>query len=276
MQETTLGALDLAEIGAAFTTIYTGYSRPFVMDAAAAEQHLTRYDIDRLHSPLWLDDAGAVMALAALGVRGDQGWVGGFGVAPAYRGQGLSHRLMAEMIALGGALGLRDLWLEVITTNAPAIRTYRRARFTPVRDLRIFASPSPAAVDSHNAAVIHDADPANLLNRSAQITAIRPVWQRAPQSFAHVSEISGLALGDGDEPEAYVIYRAGPTAIWLADIAAPDAAAATVLVGAVAARYPDRTLSLGNEPEESPACTALDTLGWTETLRQHEMVYRYA
>src|SRR5918998_3291615 len=90
---TTLGTLHPQALAAAFNAVYAGYVEPFVMDERAARQHVAVNDIALDRSPLWLDDAGDVVGLGAIGVRGERGWVGGFGVAPAYRGRGLGHRL---------------------------------------------------------------------------------------------------------------------------------------------------------------------------------------
>jgi hypothetical protein len=91
-----------------------------------------------------------------------------------------------------------------------------------------------------------------------------------------VSGLSGFALGSALAPQAYVLSRPTTNRVSLADIAVPDATAALSLIGALAARFPDRSLYLSNEPEESPVCAVLDRLGWTEPIRQHEMVYRFA
>jgi ribosomal protein S18 acetylase RimI-like enzyme len=275
VHETTLAALDFAAIGAAFTTVYAGYPRPFAMDADAARQHIARYDIDVAHSPLWLDDAGAVVALAALGVRGTEGWVGGFGVAPAWRGQGLGHRLITRVLEVGAAVGLRTLRLEVLTINPPAIRTYERAGFAQVRDLRIFASPDDGTCSTANDDAVRAIEPVDALRARDQITAVRPAWSRMPESVGRLDGLAGLALGMGAAPRAYLLYRASPERIFIADIAVPAADAVPALLGALTARFPGRSFSLNNEPEESAVCAGLDRLGWTEPIRQHEMIYRY-
>lgn len=275
MRETTLATCDFAAVGAAFTTVYEHYPRPFVMDADAAREHVTRYDIDRAHSPLWLDDAGAVVAMAALGVRDTKGWVGGFGVTPAWRGQGLSHRLIARVLGTGAEIGLRTLWLEVLTINPPAIRAYERAGFTRVRDLRILASPGTGTAVSTEHGVVREIEPIEALRARARITPIRPAWQRAPESSARLSGLVGLTLGSSAAPQAYALYRVLPDRVFIADIAVPDAASVAPLIGALAARFPAHSLYLSNEPEESPVCVALDRLGWTEPIRQHEMEYHF-
>ncbi len=272
MNITTLADLDDAAFGAAFTAVYAGYPLPMAMDAAGARRHIVHYAIDRAHSPLWLDDDRGVIALAALGVRGARGWVGGFGVVPSYRGRGLSHRLMAETLAQARILGLRAVQLEVLTTNTRAIRAYERAGFVRVRDLRIFASPAPPLESEGDLAGVADADPAALLPHRARITPVRPVWQREPEAVARMEGLRGLALGVPDAPAAYLIYRAGVAAVQIVDIVVPDGGAVSLLLAALAARHPDLPMRLGNEPEKSSVCATLDALGWMEPLRQHEMI----
>src|SRR5918998_2213789 len=141
---TTLGTLHPQALAAAFNAVYAGYVEPFVMDERAARQHVAVNDIALDRSPLWLDDAGDVVGLGAIGVRGQRGWVGGFGVAPAYRGRGLGHRLAAALLEAAAGAGIRRVQLEVFTHNPRAIRTYQRAGFEHRRDVRIFARPEHA------------------------------------------------------------------------------------------------------------------------------------
>lgn len=65
------------------------------------------------------------MSQGAGGVSGARGWGGGFGVAPRYRGQGMSHGLMGALLDHARRIGVRDVALEVLVQNAPAIRTYK-------------------------------------------------------------------------------------------------------------------------------------------------------
>ncbi|MBN1284027.1 MAG: GNAT family N-acetyltransferase [Anaerolineae bacterium] len=56
-------------------------------------------------------------------------WIWEFGVAPAYRRQGLGMRLMSALAAKAAGAGLRIMVAETQNTNAPAIRFYRAAGF---------------------------------------------------------------------------------------------------------------------------------------------------
>src|SRR4051812_17071986 len=127
MQRTTLATLTPAQLAEAFNVVYADYVTAFVVDAGWAEYYVATKDIIPEASPLWLDATGAVIALAALGVRGARGWVGGFGVAPAHRGTGMSHALIDAFLESARQQGLAAVSLEVLVNNPRAIRTYERA-----------------------------------------------------------------------------------------------------------------------------------------------------
>jgi aminoglycoside 6'-N-acetyltransferase I len=46
------------------------------------------------------------------------------GVAPAFRRQGIARRLVAELLAIGRALGCAEAWVGTETDNLPARRLY--------------------------------------------------------------------------------------------------------------------------------------------------------
>lgn len=272
MHETNLSALSAAEIAAAYNTVYTDYVIPFSMDEARARQHVAAYSIAPEHSILWRDDAGAVVGMAVLGVRGERGWVGGFGIAPGYRGQGLSHRLIEATLDRARQAGLRRVQLEVFTTNPRAIRAYERAGFAHTRDLLILTYAADAPRAAADSAAVWEADPAALLQHAARLGAPTLSWQREPESLESIPDLRGLALGAPESPDAYIVYRATDAAAQIQAIAGVSNEALTDLARSFAARLPGRALSIVNEPEESPACAALVAVGWQEPFRQQEMV----
>jgi ribosomal protein S18 acetylase RimI-like enzyme len=269
MRQTTLATLTFQGLADAFNLVYTGYFIPMTVSEGGARSHVEAGDIVLDASPLWLDDAGAVVGFAVLGVRGARGWVGGFGVAPRYREQGVSHGLIGALLDHARRVGVRNVALEVLVQNAPAIRTYKGAGFAHRRDLRTFRWEQPSAAG--NGPDIHLAEPAALLAHRARIGA-PPPWQREQESMAKTPGLIGLAFGTPDAPQAFLLARISDDAVTIVDIAAPDAERATQLIGALARRAPDRPMRLTNEPGESPVCAALESLGWEEIIRQHEMM----
>ena len=272
MRQTTLATLDPASLTTAFNTVYTDYVVPLTMTESQLAQHIANNDIDLAHSPLWLADDGAIVGLAALGVRGARGWIGGFGVTPAWRGQGLSHRFTAGVLAMARELSLRTVQLEVITTNPRAIRAYQRGGFEILRDLRILVRaadvPPPSAPRSPR---VVEADARALLRRDLAERAVPPPWQRAPVALARAAEPRALALDDPDAPLAWLVFSAGAQSATIGELIAADTADAQTLLEALVQDYPGRAVSLLNAPTDDPVSAAYDALGFNEVMRQHEM-----
>ncbi len=87
--------------------------------------------------------------------------------------------------------GLREVWLEVLVQNEPAIRLYEKLGFEHVRDLEVWTldatpvsrrRPERPTCPARAGA---GADPA----RAAE----REPWQRADESVANLDEVEGLA-----------------------------------------------------------------------------------
>jgi len=81
---------------------------------------------------LWQDGEPVAACLSVL----DRGWVGFYKVAcrPDRRGQGLSRRLMADMLARAAGEGAVGAYLQVGAANAPALALYARLGFRHLYD----------------------------------------------------------------------------------------------------------------------------------------------
>lgn len=66
-------------------------------------------------------------------IDGNEAWIGGLGVVPSFRGQGIGRRLM-EAAEEGARLrGVEEIILEVIEGNSAASRLYARLGYTEAR-----------------------------------------------------------------------------------------------------------------------------------------------
>jgi RimJ/RimL family protein N-acetyltransferase len=271
MHESDLTALSATDLAAAYNLVYSDYVVPFAMSVAAARQHVATYAIALDRSLLWRDDAGEIIGLGALGIRGERGWVGGFGLAPDWRGRGLSGRLIAALLDRARGAGLRRVQLEVVTTNERAIRTYERAGFRRTRELLLLRADA-AAVPASDATVTA-VSPATLLAGVHGLALPDFAWQRESVSLLALPELHGLVLGMPELPHACVVFTVSATAVQIQALAGDSAGSLVTLADALAAWFPGRSLRLVNEPEESPVPTALLAAGWHyESLRQYEMV----
>ena len=77
-------AVSLAEFAAAFTSGFRGYQFPITMSAAGLARRV-RFEQYDLENSLVAYDGAELAGLAALAVRGEEGWVAGFGVVPERR-----------------------------------------------------------------------------------------------------------------------------------------------------------------------------------------------
>ena len=76
-----------------------------------------------------LDEAGTVVAAAAVQDAGRRGWLKLIAVKPELRGRQLSRRLLEGVLASEARRGKRTMALEVLADNAPAIALYEHAGF---------------------------------------------------------------------------------------------------------------------------------------------------
>lgn len=276
IRRSTLSELEPAERIRAVNAVYSGYLVPMHFSEAQLEQHVRCHDVALDRSPLWSDETGSVVALAMLGIRGDRGWVGGFGVVPERRGEGHGRALARALLLDAERMGLAQVQLEVLTANLPAIRAYERVGFERTRDLRILSRPAdaaaPAALERPPAPEPADVVAAALLGNGSRPRAIPPCWQREPESLRRFEGLAGLALGAPDSPRAHAIYRAVADEVRIGDLAGHEPRDLEAIATALVERFPGRRFSILNEPEGSPVCGVLEALAFRETQRQHEMV----
>ncbi len=136
-------AFSLSELTDSWNLGYADYFVPLRFTEGILRQHFRAGDID-LERSVVLVEAGALVGFSFLGVRGRRGWVGGLGVAPAYRGRGLSRAVLEAQLAVVRAAGLDVMQLEVLTQNW-AQKVYARAGFTVTRRLVKLAGSLPGA-----------------------------------------------------------------------------------------------------------------------------------
>lgn len=224
-------------------------------------------DLDR--SLVFLE-GGALVGIALLGVRGAHGWVGGFGVAPDFRGRGSSQILFSDFVARFPRWGLTQVDLEVLVQNW-AFKVYERAGFVVTRRLSVLAGTLPLSGSQGD---VHEAEPHSLLAHAERLHGDAPAcWQRGrPYLAASLpASASGLRIGPADAPAGVLLAVPGDSAVRIVDAVAIDDGAAQALIEALGARYPGRSVRLVNEPPGTTIHRALCAAGCVEEMAQHEM-----
>ena len=131
----TLSPAQLADL---FTAGYEGYYLPFSIDEAGFRFMAGTWDFDLEASRVAAGD-GVPVGICNLGVRGEEGWIGGVGVVASRRGEGIGEQLMRAVQSEARARGLKRIWLEVLIQNEPAIRLYEKLGYQRVRELEVWS-----------------------------------------------------------------------------------------------------------------------------------------
>ena len=265
-------SLALDALADLFTRSFEGYFYPATISPEALALRVRGEQIDLARS-IVLQVDGAPAGFAVLALRGEHAWCGGFGIVRAQRGRGLALPLAKAMLAAARAAGARRMSLEVLTRNAPALATYRRAGFEILRDLQILrwegANGAPPAETAHPGALV-EAEPRALL---AHFDALHPVpaaWQRDLPALLVRAGLRGLALIEDARPAAYVLFQGDDGgALRIADLGATRAEGARIVLHALQAR--GTSLTSSNEPANSALTAAFADLGFAEIDRQHEL-----
>ena len=245
----------------ALNRVFERYLVPVTFSSEQLHLHITYNDVDASASPLWYDDGGNVLAAALLAIRGKRGWIGGFGVAPEYRGQGYASQLLDAILQTARDRGLESVQLEVITDNTPAIGTYRKGGFHIVRTLHSYERGLP-----------HAHRPTGFVTGSVEDfidlpELLAPCWQRERATLRNGAVTSAAADNRGN----YALFRYNAQVAQLLKLAAADAAALEAIAQTIAAGRLSQSVMLLNEPENSPICEYAVAGGWTQRLVQYEM-----
>lgn len=260
MRRSSFHDASLADGALALNRVFEQYLLPMNFSAEQLRLHIDYNDVDAAASPLWYDDEGNVIAAALLGVRGERGWIGGFGVAPNYREQGYARQMLQTLEETARARGLRSIQLEVLHGNAGAIHAYRSANFEVARILRSYERIFEEAIEPEGFAL---ADPDDFIERP---DTAAPSWQRERASLRNGA--ASTALTNGTE---YGLFRYNTDMAQVSKVNARDAASLDAVASAIAAHCGVHRVLIMNEPGDSTIAGYAQTARWSEPFTQYEM-----
>jgi GNAT superfamily N-acetyltransferase len=213
--------LSLDDLTAAFNRAFEGYFVPMVHTAESLAAMIAGNDI-RLDLSLvaWTPAIGYA-GVALLARRGTRSWIGGMGVVPERRGQGIGRMLLGALIGRAHADVARSMQLEVLDQNVAAQRLYASLGFRVVRPLYVFTgtlAPSDAPPAASECAVV-PVSPDEALAAFDALHWVAPPWQRERASLEHTaSRLSGLGLRDADGLRTALLYVASDSGFAIMDV----------------------------------------------------------
>jgi ribosomal protein S18 acetylase RimI-like enzyme len=249
-----------AAFGAAFADYLIG---PFSLPPAAWPGFLARQGVDLGLSRAALDGAGRILAFCLVAPRPALGrWrLATMGALPAARGSGAAPALLDDFIARAAAAGQGAVELEVFAQNERALRLYQGRGFAPRHELHGYLAESgclsPAAAPAGLREVDTEAARA-WLTAAEQRIADLPL-QVGPAALSAASTSTAWQL-DGAQ-----LLFAQPDALSLSVLSlideSPRQAAATALLQALRARYPEASLRVPQIQRLDLGGAALRALG---------------
>lgn len=273
-----VSAVDFDAFTAAFNCAYRDYYVPTIMSPDSFRAIMERDDLP-LASAVAALDGPRVVGTGLLGVRLPVGWIGGMGVIPEYRRQGIGRQMMGYLLQQAQAQGITTVKLEVIEANEGAHQLYREMGFRDTRMLNYFTREPAPLPDSLNPTpyTVERREPGTLLQFFDVFHDVKNCWQREKPSLTGlIDHLQGWAALHNGQIVGYVLGWSHVHEIRITDIAtSPTTERAVVAQALLTHLHRLRPEAYGisvNIADDDPGLPAYTALEYTTQLRQFEMV----
>jgi ribosomal protein S18 acetylase RimI-like enzyme len=260
--------LSVADLAAVWRQAYDGYFVPLQFDATQMARHIRWSGLD-LSLSVVAFEGKAPIGLSLAARERDRAWIGGFGIAPAFRRQGWATRLMQAHAERLDTAGISETRLEVIDIN-PAIEVYRRSSFRIARELQVWEGEL-AEVGAAGVTLSRDA----LARAHARLHRAEPSWRRGLERLFNIlddGEAQVIGVERAGQVTAFAVILDQPERFGLFDAACENEAAGEALLAALAAIRAGARVRVVDEADGTPLARALETARFERTIRQFEMV----
>lgn len=133
---TTLEGSDLSLLTETWNRCWQGYFYEMFFNEENLRIWIEHGQIKLNHS-IALREHGKIVGFTFLSQTDYEGWIAGTAIDPQYRGRGLFAPMLQAQINLARSIGLRRIYLEVLSRNY-AQYTYKSQGFRFVRDLHLY------------------------------------------------------------------------------------------------------------------------------------------
>lgn len=267
----------IQELTDAYNQTRVDYIVPMPMSAKRLQDYVDTYDISLEDSVVTVDESEEMLGLSMLGVREGRSWITRLGVLPTSRRGGIGRKMMEYMIERSKKLGLKHVFLEVITGNEPAYNLFQSLGFVEQRELLILRRP-PRQADAFSALVEPGAkwlDEAETLNCLAT-RPWRAAWTNQAESVHNAGGVRLLHISDsGGEDSGWVTYQKSMLQlkrVMLSPDGSDCKAPAHKLLSLLHKQFPALDTIAENVPANAPFLDAYFDNDYVESFRRIEML----
>jgi len=180
-QFNTLNNIPPATICTVFNQAFSDYIVPVQLNMSLLGQKMQGENISLAHSIGVFDNmylVGLILHGAADWSQPQQLYNGGTGVIPSYRGQRLVQQLYEHFTPAFKQQGVKQLLLEVISTNTPALKAYQHCGFRQTRLFHCYKGmPAPwKPIPQKDLMPLSASARPTLIIRSELYDNIKPDW----------------------------------------------------------------------------------------------------
>jgi len=267
--------VDFGAFTDAFNLAYSDYFTPIMMSVPAFHALIARDNIDLTASVVALDNE-TIVGTGLLGIRDQRGWIGGMGVIPERRRQGIGRHMMHYLLDRARERQLDTVQLEVIEANHGAHALYREIGFEDMRFLLILTRDPNVLPDIPAPYPVEERPVDSLFAYYDSFHEVENCWQRGLQSLKGLAHhIQGWVVLENGDVAGYASGWANEFEVRLADFATrPDSEQILVAQSLLAYLHhnaPDAHGASYNIADDDPVLPAYEALGYTTSFRQIEM-----
>jgi ribosomal protein S18 acetylase RimI-like enzyme len=250
--------------------LYNGYRFRVVMTQERFQEDARVHHVDLACSVLAFDGDRPV-GVSLVARRDRMAWIGGMGIHPKYRSQGLGTKVLARAQNEMREAGVRRVLLEVLVENDVARRCYRRAGFVGLRRYYCFRGTANRVPWRGPACRVVPLRPAAVLDQYDSLHQAEACWQRDYVSLREREEqLLGLAALRRREVVATLLYSESAISDvgWHPASAELDRPLHDLLVAAFG---PARPFAIVNVPDDGPLFPVMQQGGYEVYAEQIDM-----
>jgi ribosomal protein S18 acetylase RimI-like enzyme len=220
---------------------------------------------------------GRIVGMGLLGVRQHRGWIGGMGVIPEYRRQGIARLVMNALLSHAWDSNLATVQLEVINSNIPAYSLYKSLGFRNRRQLLVLncTHSRQKPFRGSDDIVIREEPAEELIEHLAEFADPAPSWQtEIDAQWVLLPTLYGLSARRRftDQLVGICFYQYNEHQGSVTKLSAIDQNCGSRLLSYLLDHHRVTSFSYLNVPENDPMLPPLEMAGFKVSLRQHEMI----